>query len=95
MFFLILLVAERCGSRAKSGHVCPILSGGFAGCEALCDEQPANVPVARDSQRCRGSEATSTTSYYIVLTIPTDFMIVVQKLAKNSFFSCILQQFGY
>ena len=41
-----------------------ILSGAFAGCEALRDEQPANVPVPRDSQRCRGSEATSTTSLF-------------------------------
>jgi len=38
-----------------------ILSGAFAGCEALRTEQPANTPVVRDSQRCRGSEATSTT----------------------------------
>jgi len=38
-----------------------ILSGAFASCEALRTEQPANAPVARDSQRCRGSEATSTT----------------------------------
>ena len=38
-----------------------ILSGAFAGCEALRTEQPANVPDACDSQRCRGSEATSTT----------------------------------
>jgi len=39
-----------------------ILSGAFAGCEALRTEQPANVPEACDSQRCRGGEATSTMS---------------------------------